>query len=145
MKYYCSVFLVAFLLAGCGEAPEEQTSLPAGSAEAEPAEPAEPAESADEFIARINDELAELGRELGAAGVASLRFSFSGNGDSEGDFQASTISKEVRDLGAVLKHLDPRLKPRAMRMIQAGAAVMKHHAHHLAPVIQRLDNLGRQA
>ncbi|GAB5561264.1 MAG: hypothetical protein SynsKO_29110 [Synoicihabitans sp.] len=39
---------------------------------------------------------------LNAAGFDTLRISFSGNGDSEGDFRASTISKELDDLGAVL-------------------------------------------
>jgi pimeloyl-ACP methyl ester carboxylesterase len=43
-----------------------------------------------------------LAKALEAAGVASLRFSFSGNGESEGDFRQSTVSKEVSDLGAVL-------------------------------------------
>lgn len=39
---------------------------------------------------------------LAAAGVASLRFSFAGNGRSEGAFAEATIGKEVEDLGAVL-------------------------------------------
>jgi len=43
-----------------------------------------------------------LAETLAAAGYASLRFSFSGNGDSEGDFRESTPSKEAEDLGAVL-------------------------------------------
>ena len=43
-----------------------------------------------------------LAKALNAAGFASLRFSFSGNGDSEGDFRASCPTKEVSDLGAVL-------------------------------------------
>lgn len=46
--------------------------------------------------------LVALAGELAAAGIASLRISFSGNGESEGEFTASTISKEVEDLGAVL-------------------------------------------
>jgi len=45
---------------------------------------------------------------LGAAGFASLRFSFSGNGDSEGDFRESTVTKEVEDLGAVLDAVEGR-------------------------------------
>lgn len=45
---------------------------------------------------------------LAAAGFASLRFSFSGNGHSEGDFRESTVTKEVEDLGAVLDTLDGR-------------------------------------
>ena len=43
-----------------------------------------------------------LGEGLAAAGISALRFSFSGNGASEGKFTDSTISKEVEDLGAVL-------------------------------------------
>ncbi|NOX99361.1 MAG: prolyl oligopeptidase family serine peptidase [Verrucomicrobia bacterium] len=43
-----------------------------------------------------------LAEALAAAGFNALRFSFSGNGQSEGDFQDSTISKEVEDLIAVI-------------------------------------------
>lgn len=46
--------------------------------------------------------LVALADALSAAGVGTLRFSFSGNGASEGRFEDSTISKEVDDLGAVL-------------------------------------------
>ena len=46
-----------------------------------------------------------LSDALNAAGVATLRFSFSGNGDSEGDFRESCPTKEVGDLGAVLDAL----------------------------------------
>lgn len=43
-----------------------------------------------------------LAQGLAAAGVDAVRLSFSGNGDSEGRFQDSTISKEVEDLGSLL-------------------------------------------
>ena len=43
---------------------------------------------------------------MAAAGISALRFSFSGNGESEGKFTDSTISKEVDDLGAVLDVLE---------------------------------------
>ena len=43
---------------------------------------------------------------MAAAGFPALRFSFSGNGASEGKFTDSTISKEVDDLGAVLDVLE---------------------------------------
>ena len=33
-----------------------------------------------------------------------------------------------RDLDRVLKHLDPRLRPRALEMIAAAQEVMRHHA-----------------
>lgn len=39
---------------------------------------------------------------LATAGVHALRFSFAGNGDSEGDFRECTVSKEVADLGTVI-------------------------------------------
>ena len=47
-----------------------------------------------------------LAEGLAAAGITALRFSFSGNGASEGKFTDSTISKEVEDLGTVLDVLD---------------------------------------
>ncbi|MDA0744927.1 MAG: alpha/beta fold hydrolase [bacterium] len=50
--------------------------------------------------------LVSLAESLADAGIASLRVSFSGNGDSEGMFSESTISKEVEDLGAVLDALN---------------------------------------
>ena len=43
-----------------------------------------------------------LAEALAVTGLPTLRFSFSGNGDSGGDFVDSTITKEVSDLGAVL-------------------------------------------
>lgn len=39
---------------------------------------------------------------LNEAGFDTLRFSFSGNGESDGDFRQATISKEIHDLRAVL-------------------------------------------
>ncbi len=47
-----------------------------------------------------------LAEDLAAAGFPTLRFSFSGNGESEGKFIDSTISKEVEDLRAVLDVLE---------------------------------------
>ncbi|MFT7667793.1 MAG: pimeloyl-ACP methyl ester carboxylesterase [Planctomycetota bacterium] len=47
-----------------------------------------------------------LAEALAAGGFASVRFSFSGNGDSEGDFRESTPTKEVSDLGAVIDQCD---------------------------------------
>lgn len=47
-----------------------------------------------------------LSAALADRGIASLRIAFSGNGDSDGRFVDSTISKEVEDLGAVLDVLD---------------------------------------
>lgn len=43
-----------------------------------------------------------LANAVAASGTPALRFSFAGNGESEGRFVDCTISKEVEDLGAVL-------------------------------------------
>ena len=43
-----------------------------------------------------------LARSLSIAGIPTLRFSFSGNGASEGSFEDSCNTKEVEDLGAVI-------------------------------------------
>ncbi len=50
--------------------------------------------------------LVHLAEGLAGAGVAALRFSFAGNGESGGGFVDSTISKEVDDLGSVLDVLE---------------------------------------
>jgi alpha/beta superfamily hydrolase len=46
--------------------------------------------------------ITDTARALNAAGYDTLRFSFAGNGDSEGDFRAATISTELGDLASVL-------------------------------------------
>ena len=50
--------------------------------------------------------LVALAEGLAAAGISVLRFSFSGNGDSEGAFTDSTVTKEVADLGSIIDTLD---------------------------------------
>lgn len=47
-----------------------------------------------------------LAEALDEAGINSLRFSFAGNGESEGDFGDCTISKEVKDLKAIIDAAD---------------------------------------
>lgn len=59
---------------------------------------------------------------LAAKGWPCLRFSFSGNGNSEGEFGASTITKEIDDLGAVLATV-PQEKRIAYIGHSMGAAV----------------------
>ena len=49
--------------------------------------------------------LVELGDALARAGIPALRFSFSGNGKSEGRFEEATPSKEVDDAAGVLDAL----------------------------------------
>ncbi|MBA3966372.1 MAG: alpha/beta fold hydrolase [Nitrospirales bacterium] len=47
-----------------------------------------------------------LAEALSSDGIPTFRMSFSGNGDSEGRFEDSTISKEVEDLCRVIDALD---------------------------------------
>lgn len=49
--------------------------------------------------------LIALAEGVAAAGISALRFSFSGNGESEGAFTDSTITKEVADLGNIIDAL----------------------------------------
>lgn len=52
--------------------------------------------------------IANTARALGAAGFDTLRFSFAGNGESDGDFRESTVTKEVGDLKSILDAIDGR-------------------------------------
>ena len=52
--------------------------------------------------------LIALAEGLADVSISALRFSFSGNGDSDGKFIDSTITKEVADLGSVLDVLTDR-------------------------------------
>jgi pimeloyl-ACP methyl ester carboxylesterase len=54
--------------------------------------------------------LVNLAEGLASRGWPCLRLSWTGNGDSEGDFRDSTITKESTDLRDVLDALPPRLK-----------------------------------
>ncbi|MCZ6632144.1 MAG: alpha/beta fold hydrolase [bacterium] len=53
--------------------------------------------------------LVALAESLASANIPTLRFSFAGNGGSQGRFEDATISKEVEDLGAVLDALGERI------------------------------------
>lgn len=52
--------------------------------------------------------LVALAEGLAGAGIHALRFSFAGNGASEGRFEEAVITKEVDDLGSVLDALKGR-------------------------------------
>jgi len=60
---------------------------------------------------------------LNAAGFDTLRFSFAGNGESEGDFRDATISKEVGDLAAVLDAVSTKYSKIAYIGHSMGGAV----------------------
>lgn len=46
----------------------------------------------------------KLSRRLEAAGIAALRFDFSGSGESDGDFEEMNFSSEVREAEAILDY-----------------------------------------
>ena len=71
-----------------------------------------------------------LSDALAAEGVASIRIAFSGNGESEGRFEDSTITKEVGDLRAVMKQLQSDLPYAPIAYIgqSMGGAVGLLHA-----------------
>ena len=60
---------------------------------------------------------------LNAAGFDTLRFSFAGNGASEGDFRDATITKETGDLEAVLDAVAPHYGAVAYAGHSMGGAV----------------------
>ena len=66
-----------------------------------------------------------LAEGLAAAGIAAFRFSFAGNGDSDGRFEDATVTKEVDDLGAVLDAVLDAVDERAICYIghSMGGAV----------------------
>ena len=76
---------------------------------------------------------------LRAAGLHTLRFSFSGNGASEGDFRDSCPTKEVADLGAVLDATDDWTVSYAGHSMGAAVGVLRASSD---PRIRRLISLG---
>ena len=66
--------------------------------------------------------LVAVAEGLAAKGWPCLRISFSGNGDSEGKFEESTITKDIGDLAAVLEAV-PQEKRIAYIGHSMGAAV----------------------
>lgn len=60
--------------------------------------------------------IASLAQAVAAEGLPVLRFSFSGNGFSGGDFRKATISKGIQDLKSVLSKADSL----GFRVIYAG-------------------------
>ena len=62
----------------------------------------------------------ELSRFLADKGLASLRFDFSGHGESEGDFEKLTLQKEVGDLAAAFSFLSKQKRINSSRIAIIG-------------------------
>jgi len=67
--------------------------------------------------------IAATAEALRAIGFDTLRFSFSGNGNSQGDFRKSNISKGVTDLGAVIDAVSHHYKNICYIGHSMGAAI----------------------
>ena len=78
-----------------------------------------------------------LAEGLVASGMSVLRFSFSGNGDSEGRFVDSTITKELSDLSAV----NDALEAEGNRVIYAGHSMGGAVGVSVAAVDKRIQAL----
>ena len=78
-----------------------------------------------------------LGEGIVASGISVLRFSFSGNGDSEGRFIDSTITKELSDLNAVIDAVEAEGK----RVIYAGHSMGGAVGVSVAAVDKRIEAL----
>ena len=78
-----------------------------------------------------------LGEGLATSGISVLRFSFSGNGDSEGRFVDSTITKELSDLNAVIDAVEAEGK----RVIYAGHSMGGAVGVSVAAVDKRIQVL----
>lgn len=74
---------------------------------------------------RVATEMAFLGRDLASAGFAVLRFDYRGEGESEGDFQASTITSRVADVVAAAEELRRRSALRRVALVgfHLGSAI----------------------
>ena len=82
-----------------------------------------------------------LATALAEAGYAALRFSFSGNGDSEGSFGASCPTKEAEDLVAVLDAAEAAGHPRVVYVGHSMGAVVGVLVTHRDPRIAALVSL----
>ena len=66
-----------------------------------------------------------LSEGLSSLGWNCLRFSFAGNGNSDGDFREATITKEVSDLKAIMNQLDYGVKVIYIGHSMGGAVGVK--------------------
>ncbi len=87
--------------------------------------------------------VAETARALNEAGFATLAFSFSGNGESEGDFRDSCVSKGVADLKAVVDAVDGKKVAYIGHSMGAAigviAAARDHRIHRLVSLAGMVD------
>lgn len=90
--------------------------------------------------------LVSLAEGLSAVGISTLRFSFAGNGESEGRFEDATISKEVADLSAVIDALGDRTICYAGHSMGGAVGMLRAHRDdrigHLISLAGMVDTKG---
>ncbi|MCH8865321.1 MAG: M2 family metallopeptidase [Proteobacteria bacterium] len=114
MKKFLIACLATALLAAC----EQQTSAPAATGAA--------TESAEEFIARINIELKELGRELGAAGWVRATYITEDTAILSATANERYAKWHSRTVGAAARYNDQELSPetrRALNLLKLGTSL----------------------
>ena len=72
-----------------------------------------------------------INRALSQEGIASLRFDFTGLGESEGDFADTNFTTNVADLVSAAKHLETHFEPPKLLIGHSlgGAAVLRAAEH----------------
>jgi len=78
--------------------------------------------------------LPDLARHLAVRGFPTLRFDFSGNGESEGTFESRTYTLYAADLNAAVQVLRPRVTHVVVVGFSMGGAVAVIHAATLKDV-----------
>jgi uncharacterized protein len=82
----------------------------------------------------------EFARELAARGHAALRFDFSGNGDSDGEFAQSSLESNIGDLDRAIAELKAHLRRDhvtllGLRLGAVAAAVAAHRRDDISRLI----------
>ncbi|PSR13783.1 MAG: osmotically inducible protein C, partial [Bacteroidetes bacterium] len=83
-----------------------------------------------------------ISRALNQAGIAVLRFDFTGLGDSEGDFSATNFSSNLSDLVAAANYLQQNYQAPALLIGHSwGGAAVLHVADQL-PSVKAVATIG---
>ena len=89
--------------------------------------------------------LRQLGAALGKAGIAVLRFDFTGLGESQGDFADTTLSTDIDDLVAAANFMERELEgPRLLIGHSLGGAAVLMAAARL-PQVAAVATIGAPA
>jgi uncharacterized OsmC-like protein/fermentation-respiration switch protein FrsA (DUF1100 family) len=80
--------------------------------------------------------IVHINQALARQGIATLRFDFTGLGDSEGDFAATSFASNVSDLVAAAEYLKQAFDaPKLLIGHSLGGAAVLHAARHISSVL----------